>query len=259
MFSGSREGLDVEAKLHWYKPKKPQEARDKIVCMRRAVAGDEHQDLINMRRQLMSIGARAMVIVQAQDSPPVIELPAGDVSEPTAIPVLFVHAATLERSAKDEIDACIMFDAVTGAQDFVAEALTSYNPNLVLIEAEDVKLAFNEHDVPYLLPEVQRKIAKSLSEALKQKIGGINSALASLHQAMSNAQENFAASIEQVEQRVKQSDGRVLFLEHVIQDLQNGRIAGLQQQLQKEKQHAESLEEQLYKPEVQAVIHAKKR
>jgi hypothetical protein len=30
----------------------------------------------------------------------------------------------------------------------VAEALTSYNPNLVLIEAEDVKLAFNEHDVP---------------------------------------------------------------------------------------------------------------
>ena len=133
MFSGSREGLDVEAKLHWYKPKKPQEARDKIVCMRRAVAGDEHQDLINMRRQLMSIGARAMVIVQAQDSPPVIELPAGDVSEPTAIPVLFVHAATLERSAKDEIDACIMFYAVTGAQDFVAEALTSYNPNLVLI------------------------------------------------------------------------------------------------------------------------------
>ena len=141
----------------------------------------------------------------------------------------------------------------------MAEALTSYNPNLVLIEAEDVKLAFNEHDVPYLLPEVQRKIAKSLSEALKQKIGGINSALASLHQAMSNAQENFAASIEQVEQRVKQSDGRVLFLEHVIQDLQNGRIAGLQQQLQKEKQHAESLEEQLYKPEVQAVLHAKKR
>ena len=259
MFFGSREGQDVEAQLHWYKPKKPQEARGKIVCMRREMAGNEYQDLINTRRQLMSIGARAIVVVQAQDSPPVIELPVGDGVEPEVIPFLFVQGKTFERQAKDELDACVMFDAVTAAQEFVAEALTAYIPSLVLLESEDVKSAFNEHDVPYVLPEVNRKIAKSLNEALQQKIAGINSALASLQHAMSNAQENFAASIEHVEQRVRQSDGRVLFLEHVIQDLQNGRIAGLQEQVQKEKRHSQSLEEQLYKPEVQAVLHAKKR
>ena len=70
---------------------------------------------------------------------------------------------------------------------------------------------------------------------------------------------HFAASLEQIEHRVKQSDGRVLFLEHVIQDLQEGRITSLLEKLQKEKKHSETLQEQLYQPEVQAFIYAKKR
>ena len=223
------------------------------------MAGGDYQDLVNMRRELMSIGALAMVVVQADDSPPVIELSVGDMSQVSAIPVLYVQAHTIERAAKDETEAYIMFDAVAGAQEFVTGVLNDYTPSLILLEAEDVKVVMNEHDVPYVLPDVHRNIAKSLNETLKLKISQLNGALSSLQQAMSNAQDNFAASLEQIEHRVKQSDGRVLFLEHVIQDLQEGRITSLLEKLQKEKKHSETLQEQLYQPEVQAFIYAKKR
>jgi hypothetical protein len=265
MFSGAREGQDIEAVLNWYKPKKINEARGKIVVMRRDVAGQEYQEIINMRRQLMSAGALAMVVVQTGDDSPIIDLPEGDMSEPSALPVLYVKAlhqsstSKLEREAKDGVKAMIMFDAVTGAEQYVAEALTKYTPHLVVLEADDVKLAFNEHDVPYVLPEVHRKVAQTLNKALHERMADLNGALASLQQAMKNAQENFSASFEEVEQRMRISDGRVLYLEHVIKDMQEGRIARLNVQIQQEKQHSRDLEEQLYKPEVQAVLQRQKR
>jgi len=91
-----------------------------------------------MRRHLMAIHALAMVVVHAEDDPPLIELPVGDVGAPIAIPVLYVRASTLERDAKDGVEGMIMFDAVVGAQDLVSEALADYTPNLVMIDAEEV-------------------------------------------------------------------------------------------------------------------------
>ena len=259
MFSGGTDREDIRGPLHWYKPKKPRESEGKIVVMRREAAGEEYQDLINMRRGLMSHRALAMVVVQAAGDPPIVELPTGDASEPIAIPVLYVQAKTLERDAKDGVEAMIMFDAVAGAQEFVTQALTAYTPGIIKIDSEDVKMALNEHEVPYLLPEMHRKIANSLNRSLKQKISELNGALASLQQAMSNAQDNFAVSLETVDQRLKVSDGRVLFLEHIIQDMQDRRITHLQQEVRKEQEHSKTLEEQLYKPEVQALLHAKQR
>ena len=259
MFTGGRDRDDIKAALHWYKPKKRKEAQGKIVVMKREAAGCEYQELIDMRREMMSAGALAVVVVQAVSDPPVIELPMGDASEPLAIPLLYAQAKTLERDAKDGVEAMIMFDAVSGAQEFVAAALTAYTPAVVQLEADDVKMALIEHEAPYLLPEMHRKIANSLNKSLKEKISLLNGALASLQQAMSNAQDNFALSLEAVDQRLRVSDGRVLFLEHIIQDLQGGRIMHLQELLRKEQEHAKTLEEQLYKPEVQAILQSQKR
>ena len=254
MFSGCRDAQDINAELTWYKPKKLKEARGKVMVLRREAVGEDFQDLINMRRQLMSNGVLAMVVVQADSDAPAIELPEGDGSEPFAIPVLFAKDKTLEREAKNGVGAMLMFDAMAGAQEFVTEALKAYIPNLILLQAEHIKSALNEHDVPYVLPEVHRKIAKSLNTLLQEKIQNLNAALASLQNAMNNAIENFAAAQEDVAERIRVSDGRVLYLDHVIQDMQSNRIKKLLEEVQKEKQHAKTLEEQLYSPEVQAVL-----
>ena len=259
-FHGSRCGHDIESQLHWFKPKKPQEARGKIVVMRREVAGVDYEALVQTRRHLQAAGAQALVIVQAEgDAAPVVQLSEGDVSASLTIPVVYVKANTLEREAKDGVAAMVMFDAVNGAKQLVADVLREYTPSSILIETDEVRDAFVENDVAYTLPDVHRKVARTLNKTMQGKIAKINGALSGLQDAIDNAHENFAASIEEVEQRVRVSDGRVLFLEHVIEDMQRGRIAQLMQALKKEKQNSQDLQEQLYKPEVQAILNTKKR
>ena len=258
-FHGSRCGHDIESQLHWFKPKKPQEARGMIVVMRREMAGVDYEALVQTRRHLQAAGAQALVIVQAEGDAPVVQLSEGDVSASLTIPVVYVKANTLEREAKDGVAAMVMFDAVNGAKQLVADVLRENTPSSILIETDEVRDAFVENDVAYTLPDVHRKVARTLNKTMQGKIAKINGALSGLQDAIDNAHENFAVSIEEVEQRVRVSDGRVLFLEHVIEDMQRGRIAQLMQALKKEKQNSQDLQEQLYKPEVQAILNTKKR